>query len=277
LVKSDDAATLRQLLATDYISFNPANVFGESVASMACRFGSFYILQMLVQEFRVNVSIADSHGRTCLHEACWNAQIQWPIVELLLGSDPYLLFVADSSGKVPMDYCPSHPDIINGWIQFIDQKKDEYWPMDAESKHLVAPVLPQQSIPYSFSDDMEMDTDSMEHAKLVASGNMHPDQVTKMFRLGTSLDEFEDIHDASSVCYTSCEDDTEGTEYFSRSRNSFNYDMLESELSEFLDTLDQNFRQMHCKSQSTKHILGRSQEFEDIRVERPHRRETLHL
>jgi Ankyrin repeats (3 copies) len=273
LVKADDADTLRQLLATDYISFNPANVFGESVVSIACRFGSIYILQMLIEEFRVNVSIADSYGRTCLHEACWNSQIQWPIVELLLGSDPHLLFVADVSGKVPMDYCPNHPDITNGWIQFIDQKKDDFWPVDAQTKEWVSPM--QKSIPYCVSDCMDIDTDSIEHAKLVASGNMHPDQVTKMFRLGTSLDELY-VDDSVSACYTSCEDDTDGTEYLTRSRNSFDYDMLESELAEFLDALDQNFRQLHCKSHSTKNILGRSHEDEHLE-ERQLRRETLHL
>jgi hypothetical protein len=232
------------------------------------------ILQILIQEFRVNVSIADSSGRTCLHEACWNAQIQWPIVKLLLDSDPHLLFVADRSGRLPMDYCQSHLDITNEWIEFIDENKDNYWPMDAQKKRLVSP-LQQQPTPYSTSDCVSIDTESIEHATLIASGNKYSDQITKLFRLGTSLDQL-DVEESVSVCYMSGEDDTEGTEYFSRSRNSFNYDMLEAEMSEFLDTLDQNYRQMHCKSHSTRNILGRSEDDERL-LKSQLRRETLHL
>ena len=274
LVKNDNADALRELLATDFISLNPTNIYGESMASLACRFGSIHTLQMMIREFRVNVSTADSYGRTCLHEACWNARIHWPLVELLLDSDPQLLFVMDRNGRLPLDYCQSNPEITNGWIELIDRKKDEYWPIDSQTNQMVPPhTRPMAS---STFDCMDFDLESIEHAKLVASGNMHPDQITKMFRLGTSLDELE-IEDIAY--YTSGDDDTDGTENIAHSRSSFNFDMLEPELSEFLDVLDHNVRQMYVKSQSSKHLLtvSRFGDDDDHHRKPQLRRGTLHF
>jgi ankyrin repeat protein len=253
LVKQDDADTLRQLFATDFIPSNPTNMYGESMASLACRFGSVQVLHLFLKELGVKVSVADSSGRTCLHEACWSAQVNWNIVQLLLDHDVHLLLVSDSHGKLPFDYCNTHEDITTGWIQFLDRMKDEYWPLHSENKEFISPVFVQQPNQSPNGDPLKNTTAEMEHAHLLASGRIHPAEIAEMFRSGTSLDLLNEEEDEPSTA-TGYDDGHDDTSYLSQSGTSFNYDALESEMLVLLDALDDNFRQVHFKSYSSRKL-----------------------
>ena len=252
LVKRDDADTLRSLLATNWISTNPSNIYGESLLSLACRYNSVQVLKVLLNEYNVNVSIADSTGRTCLHEACWNAQINWDVIELLLHHDTNLLFVCDSRGKFPLEYCNSNPDSTTGWIQYFDRMKDEYWPPQATVKKSTPPILFIQRPNSRRLPDLNVNPVSLECTMLAVNGHMKPDTLSSMMDSIATLDHNDDDvgeeHKSASLLDTT--EILDGS-ILSRSGTSFNFDDIESEMKELLNTLDNNFRQLHFHSTRT--------------------------
>jgi Ankyrin repeats (many copies) len=141
-VKQDNPEPLRAILCGG-ISQNPCFSMGESIARLACRFGSLKILKVLL-EAGCDPVATDEYGRTCLHEACQAAEPNWHIVGLLLDSHVGLLFCTDVSRMPALAYVqPSHWD---AWIDFLDLKAQVYFPR--KSKVSVYPV-DTQALGYS--------------------------------------------------------------------------------------------------------------------------------
>jgi Ankyrin repeats (3 copies) len=124
IVKRDNPEPLRALLAQG-IKQNPCNSLGESIANLACRLGSINILKVLI-DAGCDTKTSDTHGRTCLHEACRAPQANWAILELILRRHIEWLSVIDEYGLPPLDYVDEKQ--WDDWVQFLTSKADEYFP-----------------------------------------------------------------------------------------------------------------------------------------------------
>ena len=131
LVKSGDADGLRAALAAG-LSKNPCNKDGESLLHLICRRGDSSLLSVML-EAGCDIQVADDYGRTPLHDACWAAKPAFAVVEMLLERDASLFYLADSRGALPLSSLPK--EHWSQWLQFLESKKDVYWPRDG-SEHL---------------------------------------------------------------------------------------------------------------------------------------------
>jgi len=138
LVHSGNAGALRAHLACG-LSPNPANSFGESLVHKVCRVGRSRLLQVLLDNSHSQggvyedgdlVRVADENGRTPLHEACAANSLE--CFELLCEQDLRMLYMADRHNCLPLQFVPKSawPE----WIQFLEAKKDEYWPAGQRHK-----------------------------------------------------------------------------------------------------------------------------------------------
>lgn len=101
--RNNEVETLKSLWKAGH-SMECCNRFGESLLHMACRRGFLEVVQFLLEEVGLAVCIRDDCGRTPLHDACWHAQPQLRICEMLLERDPRLLLIADKRGHTPFQY-----------------------------------------------------------------------------------------------------------------------------------------------------------------------------
>ena len=136
------AARLSALLRAG-LSPNPTNKFGESPFFVACKHGSYSLVEAYVNA-GAEVKVADGFGRTPLHYAAWADPPCMKAVRLLLdkrkkGCDAgldddkdgidnaRLLYVSDAHGKTPLDFVGTNHHGM--WIEFLESVKDEYWPV----------------------------------------------------------------------------------------------------------------------------------------------------
>lgn len=105
--RNNEVETLKSLWKEGH-SLECCNRFGESLLHMACRRGFVEVVQFLLEEVGLAVRIRDDCGRTPFHDACWHAQPQQRICEMLLERDPELLLIADKRGHTPFQYAREH-------------------------------------------------------------------------------------------------------------------------------------------------------------------------
>lgn len=102
-VRENDLQRVRSF-HSDGRSLSCSNRFGESLLHMACRRGFESIVLFLIDEAHVSVRITDDCGRTPLHDALWNQECQYTILDLLVRTDPVLLLTCDKRGHTPFAY-----------------------------------------------------------------------------------------------------------------------------------------------------------------------------
>ena len=172
VAKSGNTEKLKTMIGAG-LSPNPSNSFGESLLHMVCRRGWADVLAYLVNELRVDLQIADDHGRHPLHDCCWAAEPNFQIAKVLLECDPHLFYMADLRGSLPLSYVPK----IHwaAWVAFLDAVKDTFWPLEANGKTDPPPLVLQAPDSRPMPDP-ENDC-SPELAKMVASGRMKPYEV----------------------------------------------------------------------------------------------------
>jgi ankyrin repeat protein len=233
VVKRGDAAALRELLATG-ISQNPSNNFGESFASLVCRVGSPELLKVLL-EAGCDIQVADDYGRTPLHESCWAAEPSWPIVQMLLDRDLDLLYMTDGRASLPLAYV--QPIHWGAWIQFLESKKDRYWPKQKAEPNNKPPALTLQK-PNSRPVPDPKKALSIEGARLVASGRMSPEEAGAVLRDDDDgdADEYES-DDEVNTNHDGLNDES------IRNHNSYtdtdtDFDYYEAEMAGILQALD---------------------------------------
>lgn len=142
------AARLSALLRAG-LSPNPTNKFGESPFFVACKHGSYSLVEAFVNA-GAEVHVADGFGRTPLHYAAWADPPSMKAVRLLLdkrkkgcdaGPDDdkdstddnaRLLYVTDAHGKTPLDFVGTNHHGM--WIEFLEGIKDEYWPVQERNE-----------------------------------------------------------------------------------------------------------------------------------------------
>jgi hypothetical protein len=80
------------------------------------------IVSFLTQEAGVGIRITDDCGRTPLHDALWNRDCQYGIVDGLVRKDPSLLLLCDKRGHTPFEYARrEHWDV---WKQFLWDRRE---------------------------------------------------------------------------------------------------------------------------------------------------------
>jgi len=113
----------------------PRNQFGESVIHTAARHGTADVLRFLLDEAGASAAVCCDSGRTPLHDACWTCRSQtsnhnkndnfdlsdhFPVIEILLGALPDLLYIKDQRGFTPLQYVPVNQ--WSAWHSFLDAR-----------------------------------------------------------------------------------------------------------------------------------------------------------
>jgi len=103
-------------------SLKCCNRYGESLMHMACRRGFLSIVTFLVDEAAVSIRITDDCGRTPLHDALWNRECQYAIVDMLVRGEPALFLLCDKHGHTPFAYARrEHWEL---WKQFLWDRRE---------------------------------------------------------------------------------------------------------------------------------------------------------
>ena len=190
LVRANDVEKLRAVMQAG-ISPNPCNAYGESLVHMVCRRGDYEFLKMLL-EIGTSIQVSDDYGRTPLHDACWAAEPSFQTVELIAAKDIALFHMTDSRGAVPLSYV--RRDHWPLWIEFLESKKDEWWPVRTEEDK-PAPLV--DVAPNERPVPEPANALSIELAGMVASGVMSPAEAALLME-GDDDDDEEDSDDETS-------------------------------------------------------------------------------
>jgi Ankyrin repeats (3 copies) len=219
LVKSGDAGGLRSALAAG-LSTNPANAFGESLLHMICRLGDNTLLSVML-EAGCDVQVADDYGRTPLHDASWAAKPAFDVVEKLMEKDNRLFYLTDSRGAVPLSYV--RKEHWAQWLQFLESKKDVYWPRRHIEQPAPALTLEQANTRLAPQPKNAL---TVELARMVANGRMTPAEATF---LNYDIPREEQTSDDSDS------DSDSDDDYSDSSDDSCSWDPVE--INEILDSL----------------------------------------
>lgn len=120
-VRENDLPTVQSYHAQGH-SLSCCNRFGESLLHMACRRGFASMVTYLLESAHVSVRITDDCGRTPLHDALWNQECQYSIVDLLVRTDPILLLTCDKRGHTPFAY--ARREHWGNWRQFLWDRRE---------------------------------------------------------------------------------------------------------------------------------------------------------
>jgi ankyrin repeat protein len=118
-IRENDVEALRALLLAGR-SLTAANRNGETLLHLACRRGNVQTVRFMVQEAALDLTVTDSMGRTCLHDACWRPVPDFEIMEILMPAAPvHMWLVADARGHTCLDY--SRKEHWSQWTAFLQQ------------------------------------------------------------------------------------------------------------------------------------------------------------
>jgi len=178
-VRDSDPICLGKFLSKG-LSPNPCNKFGESLVHMVCRRREHACLATLIK-FGCSIQVSDDFGRTPLHDACWTSEPCFTTVEILLNIDRRLLSLADRRGSLPLSY--ARREHWGKWINFLDKKKDLYWPHRDISVDGVEspPELTQITSDNNIPDPVN--ACSIEMALQLSSGLLNLDSIQNSYEL----------------------------------------------------------------------------------------------
>ena len=173
LIRKSDVDGLKEALDLG-LSPNACNAHGESILHNICRRCDVNVLNVLL-EAGCEVQVSDDNGRTPLHDACWAPEPNFPMVEKLLELDIRLLYMADSHGHLPLSY--TRQDHWSEWLQFLQSKKDVYWPRNSSMDCTGAPTLTTMEPNSKPIPDPE-NALSIQIAFMFAGGKVKPSEVS---------------------------------------------------------------------------------------------------
>mmetsp|Transcript_9030 Transcript_9030/g.13670 ORF Transcript_9030/g.13670 Transcript_9030/m.13670 type:complete len:429 (-) Transcript_9030:113-1399(-) len=121
-IRSKNIPLLRELLKNGK-SLQCANRYGESLVHMACRRGHTEVVRFLIKEANVTLRVKDDYGRTPLHDACWSAEPNFELMDLLMEHEADLLLVEDSRGHFPFSY--ARRNHWKPWSEFLLARREK--------------------------------------------------------------------------------------------------------------------------------------------------------
>jgi len=123
-------------------TMNACNRFGESLLHLACRKGSFGVVELMVgPSCDCSLLVRDDYGRTVLHDACWTVNPPWDLIKLILKKAPVLWRVSDVRGHLALQYVPK--TAWPQWWAFLSKNKDLLQRIMVHSYHNID-ILNQQ-------------------------------------------------------------------------------------------------------------------------------------
>lgn len=231
IARSGDSEGLKTLLQAG-LSANPCNDHGESLLHSVCRQVLPEILETMI-ECGAYLEVTDDYGRTPLHDACWAANPAFNVVEILMRSvksSHYLFHMTDARGCTPLDYI--RKEHWTEWIEYLQQKKNDFWPTDGAKSRPELLQLPPNSRPVPNPTDAL----PINLAKMVAAGRMKPEEARILMEEESDEenDEDEDDEDNDKDSDSSYNDEDDFDD------DSSSYDDLDdsSSLEEMADMLE---------------------------------------
>lgn len=171
LLRENNIEGLKEIMNSG-ISTNPCNNFGESLLHNICRRGNEEALDIMI-DCGSSIQVSDDYGRTPLHDACWAPSPCFKVVERLVKIDRRLFFMEDVRGALPLSYAAREQ--WASWIEFLDSRKDEFFPSRDIIREGPEPVPKLVSLgPNSMPIPEPKNCLTVELAAMVASGRMKP-------------------------------------------------------------------------------------------------------
>lgn len=102
-IRNNDVESLKRLSA-DGTNLQCGNRFGETLIHLACRRSHKDLVAFLVNDAGLSLRVRDDMGRTPMHDACWRAEPDLELLDMLLDRAPELLMLSDKRGHTPLDY-----------------------------------------------------------------------------------------------------------------------------------------------------------------------------
>jgi Ankyrin repeats (3 copies) len=211
LIRTANEPGLQQVMELG-LSPNACNTHGESILHNICRRGDVGMFDIVLQA-GCAIQVSDDNGRTPLHDACWAATPNFPMVEKLLERDIRLLHMADNHGHLPLSF--TRQDHWSEWLQFLESKKDVYWPRVSSHDKTVPPEL-TLSMPHSRPIPDPKDSLSLALARMVAESKLTPKEAYILKTYGTDGDPVsesdDDDDDDDSTTDSDSDSDDDSTE-----------------------------------------------------------------
>ena len=202
IVKDGDADKLRELMQAG-LHPNCCNNHSESLLHMACRRGYIDVVKVFL-EFGANLQVSDDYGRTPMHDACWQNEMNFQVVEEILKVDNRLFYMLDCRGSLPLSYV--HKDHFEAWQEFLTNEEmlDKYFPKQAPSDE--APDLcklwpnarPLQDPKGALSSEL---------AQMVANGKVDPADAVVLAEDISTVAEESESDDSYDSDYDSSDDE----------------------------------------------------------------------
>eukprot|EP00977_Amphora_coffeiformis_P024980 scaffold17818_cov199-Amphora_coffeaeformis.AAC.4 len=219
-IRGNDVKKLRELLEIG-LSPNACNMHKESIVHLACRSGFTEILKILLQ-YGCKLQVCDDNGRTPLHEACWSADLNFDVVEMIIKVDWQMLLVTDSRGFVPLSYVREQN--YSAFTKFLVKTKNSFLPdkLFGDDKSKTSLLTQNFNAQCVVARPI-----SVQMARLVAQGKMSPEEV----ELLSKGDDGEEMVDSDSESSDDEDDDDDDASQDS----DFSFD--EQEMAELLRSI----------------------------------------
>ncbi|CAJ1964249.1 unnamed protein product [Cylindrotheca closterium] len=132
-IRKNDLERVKKLHKSGVLTGNGCNKFGESTFHLACRRGHTEIVKYLLNEVKFDMNVRDDYNRNPLHDACWTAEPEFELVDLLLRIAPHQLVMEDVRGFTPFDYIRAE---TNGkWLRFLWERRAILRPLEKKANH----------------------------------------------------------------------------------------------------------------------------------------------
>ena len=176
MVRDGNTGAVQEVLKLG-LSPNACNVHGESIVHNVCRRADLLMFDVLLQA-GCDIQISDDSGRTPLHDACWAAEPNFALIEKLLERDKQMLYMMDGRGHLPLSYTRKHH--WSEWLQFLQSKKDDYWPRGGSTSCCVEDSGLPFAEPHSRPIRDPVVTLTIALTRMVAGGKLKPKEARFM-------------------------------------------------------------------------------------------------
>jgi ankyrin repeat protein len=115
-VREGDLKTLQRLHEAG-ADLDCCSRFGQHALHIACLRGHLDIVEFLINQAKVSVTVVDDMGRTPFHDACWSSSLNFEIIKLMIRIAPEEMLFPDKRGHTPFDYTRERD--WEEWMKFL--------------------------------------------------------------------------------------------------------------------------------------------------------------